>query len=169
MADATIKVSAGSAVIFGDAGKSDEDVEISLTSLADGSGRISARYDLGASPREARVLIYAEFQAVATPTLGDTLAVYVAWHTEDGDAQGGVGTVDAALTDDKARNLDFVGLAVCDAASANTVFTMGPVEIPVKGRYISLGVINDFGAALTSDDEENFLKLYTWPLYADEA
>lgn len=163
MANNQINVVAGTAVIFGDAGKSDEDVEISLTSLADGTGRISARHDLGASPRPARVLVFAEFQCQSSPTLGDTAKVYVAWHTEDADDQGDVGSVDAALTDDGARNLDLVGVAVCDEAAANVAFTMGPQILEVKGRYLSLGVMNDFGVSLTADDEENFLKLYTWP------
>ena len=159
-----INVTPGTAVIFADAGFVGEDVEISLTSLGDTIGRLSARHDLGATTRAARITVFGEFQAVATPTLGDIIAVYAAWHDEAGNAMGGVGTVDAALTQDKARNLDYVGAAIADAAAADTIFTMGPKILETKGRYLSLGVINDAASALTADDAENFLYVYPWAL-----
>ena len=159
-----INVTPGTAVIFADAGFTGEDVEISLTSLADTVGRLSARHDLVITTRAARITVFAEFQCVATPTLGDIIKVYVAWHDEAGNAMGGVGTVDAALTQVKTGNLDFIGRAKVDAAAADTIFTMGPVILETKGRYISLGVINDAGSALTADDAENFLYVYPFPL-----
>jgi hypothetical protein len=123
--------------------------------IANGAGRTAARLDLGAltSGRAAWFDWYAESKCQATPTLGALIRYYLAlWHddTTPGDPDGGLGSADAAFaTEDKLRNLLFIGSAQADAATASVVFTgAGRIYLPV--RYVSLVGWNATGAALTN-------------------
>lgn len=119
---------------------------LTLSALANNAGQYSARLDRGAAARAAWYKWRCSLQAAATITVGTSAEVYVS--TSDGtNADGTLGTTTAALTTEKRRNLQFLGLVVADQTAASTTMTgSGLVYIP--DQYFSVGVWNAFGQAL---------------------
>lgn len=148
-------------LLFADSAQA-EDATITLSALANGAGRISARYDRGAGSHAALYKWRCTFQATSTVTVGNAAEVYIS--TSDGtDPDGQIGTADAALTTDKRRNLLFLGLVVADQTASNTDMTASGVVF-VPDRYISIGVWNAFGVAFRTDTSVHGCTLTPIPL-----
>lgn len=134
-----IYVNPETAILFADSAQA-EDATMTLSALASGAGRYSARYDRGAGARAALYEWILNFSLTGTNVVGAQVEVYVV--RSDGTyADGALGTTDAALVTGKRNNLLFAGLAIVDQVTTNTVMTArGYVWVP--SRYISMGIWN---------------------------
>lgn len=140
------------------------DVQLDLTSLADGSARQSAKVDLGAI-RAPAYHVRCAFEMAATPTAGDIIELYWA-PSGSGTAgtanPGGVSGADAAYSGyssnlaDSVKQLIYIGAFVCTVQVTTTV-QIAEVQgmlVPPE-RYGSLVVKNESGAAFHSDAVES--------------
>lgn len=162
----------GTPLLFADSAQS-EDVTITLSALAAGAGRYSARYDknaLGLSVTVNGASVTAmpshwrwscHVQLTGTNVVGAPIEVYII-RSDGTDVDGNLGTSDAALASDKRRNLLFAGILTVDQTSSNTTMTgSGIVEIPT--RYFSLGLWN--GTTLPFKTDTAVHGCYLTPLY----
>lgn len=120
--------------------------------LSNAAGRVSARIDLGATPRPALFKWICEVQFQATPTQGLGLELYRAGYDDDTSTRmaGDLGTSDAALGDvDIRRNLDQFGYVVSEnAAASEKCIAAGHFFHP--HRYITLVAYNGSGASVNA-------------------
>jgi hypothetical protein len=135
-------------------GEAGAGVAISVEGLANAAGRVSAQYDLGASPRPYLFTWSCEAQFQATPTQGSGLELYIATAPDHDSTQidGDVGSTDAALGDiDMRRNLHYIGFVTSEnAAASEACVKSGTFE--TTQRYLSLVVYNASGAAVNATD-----------------
>jgi hypothetical protein len=133
-----VYVAQEAAITFQDSGGS---AVITLNNLAAATGRVSARYDRGAGSIATRYLMKCVFDKGVAGVVGQIINVYV--FTSDGtDADGTVGTSDAALTANQALNcFERPYPVVVNTTSTSVKITQSYiVEIPT--RYFSIGVMN---------------------------
>lgn len=126
------------AITFQDSGGS---AVITLNNLAANVGRVSARYDRGAGSIASRYLLRGVFDKGVAGVVGQIINMYI--FTSDGtNADGTVGTADAALTANQALNcFDRPYPVVVNTTSTSVKITQSfIVEIPT--RYFSIGVMN---------------------------
>ena len=140
------------------------DVALTLASLADGSGRQSAKVDLGATrAREYEVLGCVDFTGEA-PTIGGTVDYYWAPSTSGTAANGNVagnsggdaaapdGALGTILIAEFLLQCVYIGSRVVhDGASVQNGY-VGRFSPP--GRYGQLLVINNSGDVFEDDDVE---------------
>lgn len=125
------------------------DAVITLINLGFGAGRISAQYDRGAGSKPMRYSWKAKLQFETAAAVGELVEIYLA--QSDGTYVDGVlGTSDAALTTDKRRNLDMIGVVVVDTTSTATDIVASGICY-IWQRYFSVGVWN----ASAGDNLEN--------------
>lgn len=136
-------------ILFADSAQA-EDVTITLSALAAGAGRISARYDRGAAAKTTRYRWRATIQLASAGTVTESFDWF--FSTSDGsEPDGNEGTTDAALSSgNKLRNLRYIGSTLTDTTSTNTNITSSG-EVEVKERYISLVAWNGTTDALRTD------------------
>ena len=134
-----VYVNPETALLFADAAQT-EDATLTLSALASGAGRYSARFDRGAGARAALYEWLLNFSLTGTNVVAAQVEVYVV--RSDGTyADGALGTADAALVTGKRNNLLFAGLAIVDQVTTNTVMSArGYVWLPT--RYFSMAVWN---------------------------
>lgn len=139
------------------------DVQIDLTSLADGSGRESAKVDFGAS-RAHSYSVIASLEFAATPTTGEVVAFH--WAPSpistagngnimnidgvDANAPSGIGTLAELIAAS-----DFIGNFFCTNDITTNVQTARVGVLYPTERYGILIVENQSGAALHSDAVEH--------------
>jgi len=118
------------------------------TSIANAAGRISERYDRGASSAATRYRWRVVTKAVSALTVGNALEIYIA--TSDGtNADGNQSTSDAAFSAaDKRNNLQPIGAVVADSTSSGEV-QVASGECVIRDRYFSVVWWNAFGVALS--------------------
>lgn len=145
------------------AGVEDTEVQLDLTSLADGAARQSTKVDLG----EDRALSYAvraAFEMAATPTAGAVIQLWWApsQHVTAANGNpGGCSGADGAYAGYSSNmatsivQLVYIGVFVC-TVQVTTVVQVAEVGIlsPTE-RYGSLVVRNESGAAFHSDAVES--------------
>lgn len=147
------------------ASATDTEVQLDLTSVADGAARQSAKVDLGAN-RAAAYNVRCAFEMAATPTAGDVIELYWApsQHATAGTGNpANVSGADAAYTGYSSnlaasvKQLQFIGVFVCTAQITATV-QVGEVGVfsPTE-RYGSLVVKNESNAAFHSDMVESHI------------
>lgn len=125
------------------------DAVITLINLGFGAGRISAQYDRGAGSKPMRYSWKAKIQFETAAVVGELVEIYLA--QSDGTyVDGTLGTSDAALTTDKRRNLDLIGVVVADTTSTATDVVASGICY-IWQRYFSVGVWN----ASAGDNLEN--------------
>ncbi len=125
------------------------DAVITLINLGFGAGRISAQYDRGAGSKPMRYSWKAKLQFETAAAVGELVEIYLS--QSDGTVEDGtVGTADAALTTDKRRNLDLIGVVVADTTSTATNIVASGICY-IWQRYFSVGVWN----ASAGDNLEN--------------
>jgi hypothetical protein len=126
------------------------DVVITLGSLANGAGRVSAQWDRGAGSKPALYTIQAKMKAAAALAVGASLEVYLLQSYSTDYVPGNVGIVDADLAGtDKRRNLGAPVITISADSTTNgeNQFSNSYV-VEVYGRYVSVAVWNALGQAL---------------------
>lgn len=135
---------------------------LTLSALGAGSGRVSARHDLGASSVSRLYEWRATFQMGTAGVVGETIDIYLS--TSDGtNPDGEEGTADAALSStNKLKNMQYIGSVSVDTTSTNTDITSsGFCEI--NSRYFSVVVHNNTADALKTDTAVHGVKLTPVP------
>lgn len=149
------RIQNGTAKVFAASGG---DAAITLTSLANGSGRQSVKLDLGAT-RAAQYRVKAAFEIAATPTAGATIDLYWAPSTSGTagtDNPANVTGADAAYAGYSSnltasiKQLVYIGSFVCTTQATSTVQAAIVGSFNPQLRYGSLVVVNNSGAALHS-------------------
>lgn len=137
-------------------------VTLTLTSLANGAGRISAQWDRGSGAKPSLYKWRGVVKAAAALAVGVPLEVYLA--TGDGtDIDGNQSTSDAAFSaSDKRRNLQYVGSILADSTS-NGELQKGSGLVEIRDRYVSLVIWNAFGQALTGTAADHYFSLTPVP------
>jgi len=135
-----ILVTKGTALLFADSAQT-EDVTITLSALASGAGRCSARYQkAGGNVKSQRWEMRPHIQLTGTNVVTDVVEFYVS--TSDGtNAQGAIATTDAALVTDKRKNLTFVGILAVDQTTTNTTMAAS-FPVIIEEAYFSVCVWN---------------------------
>ncbi len=135
---------------------------LTLTSLANGAGRISAQWDRGAGSKPTLYKWRGVVKAAAALAVGVPLEVYLA--TGDGaDIDGNQSTADAAFAaSDKRRNLQYVGSILGDSVS-NGELQKGSGLVEIRDRYVSLVIWNAMGQALTGAAADHYFSLTPVP------
>lgn len=149
-----LEVTQGTAIIWGEAGASGVTATLSLDALADGTARMGAKVDLGASQSEEYLLIV-RIETGTAPTAGNTVEVYLASSHDDSVYPGGVTGSDAAYTLGTSNiNLKRLGVpaaVLIASADANTTLTQAPVIWRPRGRYVAPVVVNRLGQAIRDE------------------
>ena len=144
-------------------GEVDADYAWSMEGVTDNNGRVSARIDLGATPRPYLYRWRCKCAWQANPAQGTGLELYQSESDgtyEDGD----VGTADAALSDtDITRNLHMFGIVKADEADTSDQIKGGVIE--VYERYLSIVGFNKTGATLNATDSNFYFSLT--PIFGD--
>jgi hypothetical protein len=132
-------------------GESDADIAFSMEGVTTGAGRVSAQYDLGASPRDFEFDWTAEALCQATPTQYTTIDFYVAISPDNDSTMipGDIGSSDAALGDlDQLRNLQYIGSIIVEEADTTKMVGFGTFRC--TGRYLQIVGYNGSGATLNA-------------------
>lgn len=145
------------ALLFADTAQV-EDAALTLSALAAGAGRISARYDRGTAAKTTRYRWRATIQLATAGTIGEAFDIYAS--TSDGTSPDGEeGTADAALSSvNKLKNLIYLGSIITDTVSTNTNITASG-EIEISERYLSIVVWNGTTDALRTDTSVHHVTL----------
>ena len=133
-----------------------------LDAITNGAGRQAALYDFGTASVARRLSFRFYTQCQATPTLGNLIRLY--WKSSEGShPDNDDGTGDAAVSsEDKLRNLMYIGSAIVDEGAANIEFVRsGYFFLP--HRYGAPVVWNASGATLTTDETEHGMTLTPVP------
>ena len=127
---------------------------ITLTSLADGNGRMGEEHDFGAT-HAPRVRIFAELDFNVAPTAGELVDIYWSSSHDGTDYDGECAGADAAYNDENdMRRLHWVGSLVCtndtDPQMQSWVFFL-------PARYGLPVVSNQSGQALTNQGTDQII------------
>ena len=128
---------------------------ISLASIADGSGRVSAGVS-NPSPSYPRIILFAKIKLGTSPNSNAIIELYLI----RGDASSpaiqddNAGTADAAYT---ALNAQLIGTLRSAAAAATGDVLRGSFIIEEPGLYWSIGVKNRTGVALDATNGNHAL------------
>lgn len=140
-------------------------VPLTLTSVANGAGRVSAQLDRGSGAKPGLYTIQAVLKAAAALAVGAQAFVYLLQSSETADVPGNLGTSDAAVSSsDKQRNLGAPVIVInADSTSngENQISNANIVEI--YGRYVSVMVWNALGQALHSTGTNSYVTLTPYP------
>jgi hypothetical protein len=136
--------------------KSGGDVTFTLDDTVDlGNGQVSNQWDRGTSSVPTTYKWKATIKWVATPTLGDTVRIYLfdsPTTTADLAADGDV------TPETKFNNFRLIGTAICSVAADQVFYASGVVEI--FGRYVNLGVWNGSATKdLNATDNASYIVL----------
>ncbi len=135
---------------------------MTLSALASGAGRISARYDRGSGAHAMCYNWESTIQLTGTNVVGDVVEYYLS--TSDGtNPQGQIGTADAALTTNKRNNITWLGNLVVDQTTTNTSMTVRGI-VCFQERYVSAGVWNGSTLPFKTDTAVHNFKLTPMPL-----
>jgi hypothetical protein len=120
-----------------------------------GNGQVSNQWDRGTGAKPATYLWTANIKWVATPTLGDTVRLYL-WQssTTTGDL-----VADADVTPEtKFNNFLLLGTVICSVAADQVFYGSGIITI--LGRYVNLGIWNGSATKdLNATDNVSFVTL----------
>lgn len=148
------KVEPGTAIVLGESGASGVTVTLSFDALADGSGRMSAEFDLGAQYDEWYA-VYIFIETGTSPTAGNRLDVYAASSFDGTTYPGGVSGSDGAWPadgneDEWAAQLEPIGPYIA-TNDTNTIGVQAPVLWRPKSRYNCIVVDNNMGQAVRDE------------------
>lgn len=128
------------ALKFADSAQSPTGGQLTLSALASGTGRISARYGPTNTAHSGYYSWRCTMTLTGTNVVDAVIELYIA--TSDGtNPDGQIGSSDAALTTSKRKNLKPIGVLVVDQTTTNTAMTGSGVFF-VPDLYFSLGVWN---------------------------
>ena len=146
----SFRTAQGTAIVWGDAGGSGVTNTMTLDALADGSARMGAEADLGATFYQ-RYAVYLYVETGTAPAAGVTVELYLAWSLDGTFYPAGVTGSDGAWPsdgneDEWAKQLELVGSLVA-TADGNTQQGQGPWIVYAKGRYVVPVVDNNLAQA----------------------
>lgn len=134
------------------------DKAITLTSLANNTGRIGALLDRGATfARKMRFWVQVDF--ASAPTDGTTVDLYLATSDDNTNWDGGTAPTDSALgSADTLRNYVFIGSVILD--NITTPNQSQSFEIELGARYIAPVIYNNgTGQSLTSTGTDQIIRM----------
>ena len=140
---------------------------LTLTSIAAGAGRQGALHDFGTAARSPEFAWRGWVKFATTPIVGERVKVY--WKTSDGTSpDNDDGTGDIALSsEDKLKNLMFLGSIIVDQASTAPLFvSSGDIYLP--HRYGSPVFFNDTADALSSTATDHGFSLTPVPIQGQD-
>lgn len=137
MAESKVYHAFETAIVFKDSGG---DYAITLQNLGFGAGRVSPRVDRGTGSKPGLHKLRATVQ-FETAAVIDEVVEFWLFESDGTDADGTVGTTDAALTSVKRKNGKFIGAVVVESTSTATDFTAS-FNFLITARYYSIGVWN---------------------------
>lgn len=128
------------------------DATITPTSVANGAGRLSTRYDRGATSKPTLYRWVCRFKTAAAAAIGRTLRLYaITAEASTGSTytDGAFSESDQAVSsEDLYRNGIAVGIVQCDQATVGPFVASGLVEL--RGRYVQIGFFNDSAQAMSA-------------------
>lgn len=151
----SIKVSPGTAIVWGEAGASGVTHTLSLDALADGAARMGAVADLGAS-WDVWYSVMLVVETGTQPTAGNSVQLYLPCTHSTSYYPGGVTGSDGAWPSDSnedewAKQLGAPVVSLIVTADANTVQVQAPVLWRPRGRYVVPVVDNNIGLAFRDE------------------
>lgn len=152
----------GTPITFEDSGG---DIALTLASLANGAGRISAQWDRGAGAKPIEYRWQMRYRANAAPTVAATnvVRVYLECSDDGTFVAGGLGTADAAVSAEVLLTLgEFLGAVEITEASTTRDFVRQG-NIWIRSRYVSVAVWNATGVALHATAANNEFRLTPVP------
>lgn len=139
------------------------DVTLTFTSLANGAGRYSGQLDRGSGAKAANFRVECTVKAAAGLAVGATFEVWLATAQSSSSViDGNLGTTDATLATDKRKNLKLIGVIVADSTSSGEL-QVGSWNTYIDAQYVTIGVWNALGQALTGTASDHFLTLIPMP------
>lgn len=138
-------------------------VTMTLTSLGNGAGRLSAQHDRGSGSKPSWYRWQARFRCNVSPSIGTAIYIYLVTGDDGSYVDGDFGTADAAvsaLTD--LSNARILGVVVCDAASTTKDFVASGL-CWLRSRYVSVAVWNASGQALNGTAADHEVRLTPVP------
>ncbi|MFZ5829120.1 MAG: hypothetical protein ACOY3P_03495 [Planctomycetota bacterium] len=141
---------------------SDATYTLTLNNLAATTGgRISDRVDRGAGSLPRRYRWKAVMQFETAPVVGEHVAIYIA-QSDGTNADGNVGSSDAALTAAVAANLDCIGIVRVQTTDADSSMIASGV-CTIDERYYSVGVLNKTADNLRAENDYSWVELTPIP------
>ncbi len=167
-----LKVKAGTSIVLKNTGG---DYALTLTSLASGTARQSAKIDLGDSDGywSSRYLLEFRTKIASAPTAGNRIEIWAAYSlsataatANDAQASGS----DALYTSHAARSnqLQFVDSLVVTADGSSVEQKMS-AELRPLSRYVMIIVVNECGQNLSSTAADHIVTLSPLPGTQKEA
>jgi hypothetical protein len=146
----TFKESGGSAVL-------------TLNNLAHGAGRISARYDRGAGSQPEDFLLKSVLCWETAGVVGERVEIYIV-ESDGTDAEGALGTADAAWTDANIKpNLRIACINTTQATTGDAK-NVASRRVTITERYFSIAVWSASAAShLQADDNASYIILTPVP------
>lgn len=150
-----IKTSYGTPIVWGEAGASGVTHTMSLDALADGSARMGAVADLGASwDRDYVVMLVVE--TGTAPTAGNSAQLYLPCTHSTSYYPGGVTGSDGAWPsdgneDEWVKQLGAPVVSLTATNDGNVVQVQAPVIWRPRGRYVVPVVDNNLGQAFRDE------------------
>jgi hypothetical protein len=130
---------------------------ITLASLANNAGRISAQID-NTTTRAPMLIVYYRFKSAATPTAGNPVTLYLIRGDTSGTAHvdENLGTADAAVST-KPNHADIVHIT---PAKATASWDSGGASAVIlnPGPKFSLALFNESGQAFTSTAGDHYVR-----------
>jgi hypothetical protein len=143
-----IRVTQGTAIVWGEAGASGVTATCSLDALANGAARQTASVDLGPSFAR-RYAVYLIIETGTAPTAGNTVDAYLVCSRNNTDWPAKVTGSDGAYTlgtsDANLRQAGPPVVSLIATADANTVLMQAPVIWEPTGRYVAGIIDNNLG------------------------
>lgn len=151
-----------SAITFAPSGGTEP---ITMTSLANGAGRISDQLDRGGGSKPGLYTIQIKTKAAAALAVGVQLRAYLIESSVSADVPGNLGVSDAAVSsEDKLRNLGApVATINADSTSNGEVQISSAIPVFILSRYISVAVWNALGQALSGTAGDHVITLVPTP------
>lgn len=136
---------------------------ISLASLANGAGRISARYDRGSGAKPMRYRWQARTRSNVAPTVGMLVRLYLVTGQDGTYEDGGFGSGDIAIaSEDLLRNVQLIGAVIADQASTTKDFVRSGI-ITIAAQYLRVAWWNATGQALHATGTNHEFTLVPYP------
>ncbi len=128
-----------------------------LNNLAAGAGRISDRWDRG----DAHLPMWYRWKAVVqfetAPVVGEYVEI-VKSESDGTNADGNVGTADAALTAGQKSNCKTLGIVKVQTTDVDASFVASGMTL-IAERYVSFGVWNATADNLAAHNDVSFVEL----------
>lgn len=131
------------------------------TGVANGAGRICARWDRGSSALVEEYNYLFRCRAQTNPTVGNQVRLYLLATDDDNYRPGDLGTADAAIsTENDLLNAYLFDTVVADAASTTRNFNREG-SLFLRARYISIAYWNAMGVSMSNTSTNGEFVL--WP------